>query len=409
MRGALNFALVLFFAACIFDPADRLLGLKVPLFIACWLIALASCALSREKCYVHIDLVRYTLLFLLVPVLSVASYWAVDGGEPFEGFQLLKGYLLVTLGALLFTQRIDALPHLAALLTALALAIIGVFVTLLVAPGLAVPLRLFGNATGMLYLDSRDYGSGLVLSQVYFATSPMLAISVAYYYHLARVSSVTKRKLAYYAAAVVSIVAMPLAGTRNNIAVAIFLPLTLSVVYGKNRVASGIAALAFALGLVIVFFDEIAVLLNPLEFSNNLKLALLDDYANLLSQPSVLLFGKGLGSYDYWTPRGSEYFVTELTYLELFRTFGVLGALLVLALLLFPLLYAFFVRPAFTQGHIVIAYAFYLVMAVSNPTLFSSLGILILAIVLANIFLFEDRVRNGAQFPVLHPLVVARP
>src|SRR5688572_7404145 len=186
MRGALKFALVLFFASCIFDPADRLLGLKVHLFIACWLIALAACAASRKKCYIDVDLVRYTLLFLFVPVLSVAAYWAVDGSEPFEGFQLLKGYLLVTLGALLFIQRIDALPYLAALLTVLGLAIIGVFFAVLIEPGLAVPLRLFGNATGMLYLDSRDYGSGLVFAQAYFATSPMLAVSIAYYYYLAR-------------------------------------------------------------------------------------------------------------------------------------------------------------------------------------------------------------------------------
>ena len=399
MRWMLKVVLTLFFAACIFDPADRVLGLKVYLFIVCWGVTVASCAVARDPCYLDEGLLRYTLLFLLIPVLSIGWYWLIDGGEPFEGLQLLKGYVLVTLGALLFTQRLDGLPYLAALLTVLALLIITIFVTLLIEPGLAVPLGVFGNATQILYLDSRNYGSGLVLSQVYFATSPMLAIAIAYYYHLARTSAAGRRRLAYYAAAAASIVAMPLAGTRNNIAVAVFLPLALAFLYAKNKVATGIACAAFTMCLIFVFVDDIAVLLSPLEFSNNLKLSLLEDYADLLSDPLNLLFGRGLGSYDYWTARGYEYFVTELTYIELVRNFGLLGALVVMGLLLFPMVYGLVLRPTFPNRYLVVAYGFYLVTSASNPTLFSSMGILILAIVLANVFLFESRLRARGTEP----------
>lgn len=372
-----------------FDPADRLLGLKIYLFVGCWLVALALCALNRDNCRIHIGLLLYILLFVLVPTLSIAWYWFVDGNEEFAGFQLLKGYLLISLSALLFIHRIDLLPHLSAVLTVLALIIIGVAIALAIEPSLAAPLYLFGVSSGVLFLDSRDYGSGVVLSQIYFVTSPMLAISIAYYYHQARGAVRSREKLVCYMLAMISIVAMPIAGTRNNIAVALLLPLTLFVVYSKRRLLSAAVSGTFLLVLVIIFLDQAAAFLDPSEFSNNIKLALLDDYVHILSEPLVLLFGHGLGAYDYWAARDYYFYTSELTYFELIRSFGIFGALTMLGLLLFPFVYTSFVKRSFDQRHIILGYAFYLVMCASNPNLFSSMGVLILSIILANIFLYE--------------------
>lgn len=389
LRRVLSFVLILFLVSCVFDPADKLLGLKVQLFALCWFVTFILCATSREKCGIHLGLLVYTLLFILVPVLSIAWYWAVNGGEPFKGFQLLKGYILVTLGPLLFVNRINLLPQLAAVLTILAVAIILVFLIVLAVPDFYSVLHVFGNATGIVLVDNRDYGSGLVLLQIYFVTSPMLAISIAHYFQLARSSPHTRSRIWFGVLTLINICAMMLAGSRNNIATAILLTLVLLFLSAKHKILSALVSIGFAALLLVLFFDEILVLLDPAEISNSIKLSLLDDYGEFFGDPIGLLFGQGLGAYQYWAAKGSYFYISELTYLELIRNFGAFGAMLMLGLLLFPLIYALFVNRAFGEKHVVIGYAFYLVMCISNPNLFSSLGILILSVLLANIFLFD--------------------
>jgi hypothetical protein len=381
-------------ASCIFDPADRVLGLKVQLFLLCWFLTIVLEATRRRAHGIHVDLLLYMLLFMLVPVLSVAWYWFVDGGVPFEGLQLLKGYVLVTFAVLLYIRRIDLLPHLAGVLTILAVAVIAVFLALWFEPVLRAPLYLFGQSTGAVVLDDRDFGSGLVVLQVYFVTSPMLAISIAYFYNLARTGRTARNKLLFGALMATSAVAMFLSGTRTNILASIALPLVLFLYHSKSKGITGVAFVAIVATLAMIFAGELSVFFDPSELSNNMKLSLLDDYRELFNDPVTLLLGQGLGAYHYWSPRGSYFYVSELTYLELVRNFGVLGSLVMLTLLVFPALYAFGINRSYPKKHIVIGYAFYLLMCASNPNLFSSMGILILAIVLADIFRYDTDFRR---------------
>ena len=220
--------------SCIFDPADRVLSLKVPLFAACWAVTLAQCSFRRERCRLPLELIVYTLLFVAIPSASIVGYYVTGGGQPYDGFQLLKGYVLVSLGALLYLNRIDVLPHLAAVLTALAALILGVAIAVTVEPTLYDLLYLPGSLSGLLFLDRRDY-AGLVMLQVYFVTSPMLVISIAYYFHLAKTHASRRRRMLYAGLSAMSIVAMFFAGTRNNIIVSLLLPLALVLLYSRSR------------------------------------------------------------------------------------------------------------------------------------------------------------------------------
>src|SRR5690606_13234538 len=113
----LLFALVVFLLACVFDPADSLLGVKVQLFLVCWFIVALHALTAPGTTRVHSGLLAYVLAFLLVPSASIVWYLFWIGGEPFNGFQMLKGYVLVTLALLLHVRRIDLVPHLSAVLT----------------------------------------------------------------------------------------------------------------------------------------------------------------------------------------------------------------------------------------------------------------------------------------------------
>jgi hypothetical protein len=133
------------------------------------------------------------------------------------------------------------------------------------------------------------------------------------------------------------------------------------------------------------FFDELRAFFDPMEPSNSAKLSLLEGYGRIFSDPFSLIFGQGLGAYFHFE-RGYLY-ITEFTYLELVRNFGLFGAMVMLGLLLFPVGHAFVANRSREAKAIALGFAFYLVVCASNPGLFDSMGILMLSVILANIYL----------------------
>jgi hypothetical protein len=384
-RGIVGLILLLFLLSCIFDPADRVLSLKVWLFLLCWVITFFVFASSRAQIGMPRELLIYILLFVLIPLFSIVWFWLTNGSPRFEGFNLLKGYLLITLAPLLVLNRINLLPLLCAVLTLLALGVIGVFVALQLMPELFAALYIFGPSTGILFVDNRSYGANVTLLQVYFVTSPMLVIAIAYYFHRARSAQYVRARMLFWALVVINVLGMLLAGSRNNIVVSLLLPIALSFLYARNRTIGALIAAVVVAILCVVFADQLAAFFDPAEESNSAKLSLLEGYLRIFSEPLPLIFGRGLGAYDDWE-RGNLS-VTEFTYLELVRNFGLLGAMVMLGLLLFPIWHAFTAHRPRADKAIALGFAFYLVMCISNPNLFSSMGILILSVMVANIFL----------------------
>ena len=299
---------------------------------------------------------------------------------------MLKGYVLITLALMLVISRTDLLPRLCAVLTMLALAVIGVFIAVQLVPELLPVLNLFGRRTDLLSVSIRDYGSDVRLLHVYFATSPMLAISIAYYFDRAHSARRGARAVVLWGLLTINVVGMLLAGTRNNILVSLLLPTVLVFYYARNKVVGAFVSLTAVAGLVVVFARELEAFFNPSEASNRTKLAMVDEYIVILSDPINLVFGRGLGAYEDWEGRAVKY-VTELTYLDMIRNFGLIGAAVMLGLLLFPVWHAFATNQSRTNKAMAIGFTSYLGMCASNPNLFSSMGILILSVMLSAIFL----------------------
>lgn len=413
----LSVCLLLFLLACVFDPADKVLSVKVYIFALCWAVTLAMLLSSRNPITISRGLVIYTLLFILVPLYSIVWYWFMDGSVPFRGFSMLKGYVLITLAAMLVLSRVDLLPQLCAVLTVLALAIIGVFIAIQIYPALFLLVYVVGSRTDALFVANRAYASDVVLTQVYFVTSPMLAIAVAYYFDRAWSAPGGKQAARLWSLVAINAVGMFLAGTRNNILVSMLLPATLFFYYARNKAIGALVSLTAMGALVVVFNRALVAFFDPTEKSNSTKLALFEDYSRILSDPVNLIFGRGLGAYEFWENRGFNggfNFVTELTYLEMIRNFGVLGAVVMLGLLLFPIWHAFATNSSRTSRAIAIGFASYLGMCASNPNLFSSMGILILSVMLSALFLAERAKAPGAGtlLPASHPqagFMLARP
>jgi hypothetical protein len=383
--------LLLFVLETLFDPADLILGLKLPLFVLCWATGFIVCLVQSTRLKLPLGLLLYDLLLITIPLVSIAGYLLVDGRDPYEGFFLLKAFLFISLSLLLYATRTNLLSYLCAALSVLSLAVIVVGTLVLLQPELFLPFYAFGMQYGMFSIGNRDYG-GLVMFQMYFVTSPMLAISTAFYFD--RAVARPERRLLYGLLTVVNLTGMILAGSRNNLMGGVLLPIALFFLHARRKLLAGIATLLVTIGAVGYFSSELAILLDPTEASNRTKLGFLDDYGRILSSPLTILFGRGLGAYEHWTGRGYT-FQTEVTYLEVFRNFGlVLGSVMIL-LLLYPVAYAFAMRRDYPERSVILGYLLYLVMCASNPNLFGSMGMLILAILTANMAMFQVSAVDG--------------
>jgi len=384
----------LFLLSTLFDPADKLFNLKVPLFLGCWIFGGLILLIDKSAIKIPINLLMYVFLMIIIPLISIAYYLAIDGSDPFEGFLLLKSYLFFSFALLLFATRVDVLKYLSIGLALLAFSVLALSVFILFFPEVYWEVYHFGERYGIYHIDkTRDYGGGMKFFQMYFVTSSMLVIAIAYYFDKWRSLKIKKRRWPYFILVIMIVCAMFVAGTRNNMIFSVLLLMGLIFLYSRQKLLVGVSLTVIVGVFAILWSDQILALFDPNEPSNYTKLLFLGDYSRFLSDYQTLFFGQGLGAYEYWTGRGYN-FVTELTYFEVIRYFGILMGGVILFLMLYPVIYAFVLRGSYNQKSIVFAYATYLLMSATNPLFFSSMGMLILAIVISNIFIFESNIRR---------------
>ena len=370
-----------------FDPADKLLGLKIPLFLACWVIFVFSYKSFNLK--FPRELIYFALFFLTIPIISISYYLIFDGSFPYGGFSLFKSFLFVSFIFILYRKKIDLIPSISRILTVLSFLIISLYIIVLVFPFLFISIFDFGEQTGIFLIGQRVYSSNLKLWSIYFVSSPMIIIAIAYYFDKAFKS----RKIKYYLILIINIFAMFIAGTRNNMIMSIALPLILYFIYSKNKKFALITLFSIVTLGSIYLIEIIGDLFNPYEESNNVKLNFLSDYIEIFSNPQTLLFGQGLGAYENFNSIGRFYFTSELTYFEIFRYFGIFLGSVIIYFMFFPVIYSYYNRYKVNNKHIVIAYFLYLIMTFSNPLFFSSLGMLFFAIIVTK-FSFTKKYLN---------------
>ena len=134
----------------------------------------------------------------------------------------------------------------------------------------------------------------------------------------------------------------------------------------------------------VVKRDAIQGMLSVSEESNSIKLQHLRDYGVVLSNPTTLLIGQGLGAVFNSTEYGYTS-VTELTYLDMLRSYGILFAAPLLFCLLYPLV-CLTRHSRRSEQFLYLGYASYLVICITDPYLMSSSGMLVLSIVVAKTF-----------------------
>jgi hypothetical protein len=384
MTTALRWVLILLLLVAVFDPADRITHLKVPLFVLAWLIFLVDTAVAAKPAAVPYGLLLYTTVFVFVLPLGSIAYYFLSGGalEPYEGFPTFKSYLFLTLAVLLTIKRIDLVRPLSFILTLLSCVLLVTYASILMVPFLYLYLLALGSDYGFLAVGGRTYGDTSYLV-VYYVTSPLIVIAETYFAHRA-VTSVGRTRYLNIVLLAINVLGILKGGTRNNLVIGLVAPLAVIFWYSRRKI---LIASLYAAALVValaVNYQFISGMLDPTEVSNAVKLSHLRDYLDLFGNVPTLLLGQGLGSYFNTTARGSLS-LTELTYMEFVRNYGLVVASVFFGLLLYPLWSLSKLR--YRESHyIFLAYFGYLVMCITNPLLVSSSGMLILAVVLYKVF-----------------------
>ena len=391
MNVLLRLNLLLLLAAAIFDPSDLLFHAKVPLFVGIWILLLADLAIPGHQRYeVPTNLYLYICVFAFFLPLTGMLIYVLRGGitEGYEGVQYYKAYLFLTLCIPLAMKRIDVIRPLSMVLSVLSLATIGLYAITFNDDVLRSQLWLVGDSYTIFSLNERSYGS-LTYQMVYFHTSPLLVVAVAYFCYQSLVS-VGRARFWNVLLLALNVCGMVLSGTRNNMIIGVLMPLMIVAWYTGLRVRLGVVAVLAAILSVGLGFGVVQAMLSSDDASNTIKLLYFRDYGVLFSNWLTLLFGQGFGSSFFATALGTRVSVTELTYVELLRNYGLIMGCIFYFLLLYPV--RTLRNPEARPDHyLFLGYLGYLYLCTANPLLLSSSGMLVLAMVLVKTFSWPVR------------------
>lgn len=391
MNVLLRLNLLLLLAAAIFDPSDLLLHAKVPLFVGIWILLLADLAIpGHERYEVPTNLYLYIYVFVFfLPLVGMLIY-VLRGGETdsYQGLGYYKSYLFLTLCIPLAMKKIDVIRPLTMILSALSLATIGLYAITFNNDVLRSQLWLVGDIYTIFSLNERSYGS-LTYQMVYFHTSPLLVVAVAYFCYQSLVS-VGRARFWNVCLLALNVCGMVLSGTRNNMIIGLLVPLMIVAWYKGTKARLAVAATLAVVLLLAVGYGVVEAMFSPDDASNSVKLLYFRDYAAVFNSWPTLLFGQGFGSSFFSAALGTRVSVTELTYVELLRNYGLVMGCIFYFLLLYPL--RTLRNPEARPDHyLLLGYLGYLYLCTANPLLLSSSGMLVLAIVLVKTFSWPVR------------------
>lgn len=230
-------------------------------------------------------------------------------------------------------------------------------------------------------LGFRDY-AGIPFPYIYFLASPVLVFLICY--DLNKLFS--NFKFRYIILSCMSLLAYGLSGTRSHLIISLIIgPLFYILLCSKHKLLFSLIFVAFFGVYVTSYgFHIVESFFSKEEASNAIKLAMLDGYSEIFDSPLTFFFGQGYNA--RWSPPlmdmiGVDASKTELTYLELFRVYG-----LFIAIPFYILLLTLFYRLSTMSRDykwLIPALFVFLLDSALNPYIFSTNGMLPLGLIIS--------------------------
>jgi hypothetical protein len=235
-------------------------------------------------------------------------------------------------------------------------------------------------------VSTREY-SGVTMPYIYFLASPLLIFLIAYdFFKLQQVLSF--KNFFMFTTATIS---FALTGTRAHMLIAVFfIPLYLFLTMNSRAIIKTALMLPSIIIIILAvpdFRDLIGAFFSSTEASNSLKLTLLVGYAEIFSNPLIILFGQGFNAHEWSLTLRDMIAIefgaskTELTYLEFVRVFGFINAAIFLFIII--LLLISIKKLGRNFNWIYPGLIIFLINSGFNPYLFSVNGMLPLGLITA--------------------------
>jgi len=297
---------------------------------------------------------------------------ALPIGEP-PHFQLMKEFSVVLILPVILGEGIDLMTPILRWSI-----VIAIFTLLLAALSLVSPL-LFSVVKGIaIESDNAIIRSraelGLGIGSFYYKTVSVLVFPIAY--HLRNLLNGPRKLMNGFM--VLMFIAAVLCSDSRAAAIAVFLVIVFFVIQ-KVKATVGVGPELLALLLMIVLpAGYFAAFFHPNELSNAAKLGHVHCYAVLFNDhPTYLLWGQGADTEFYTEGFEVKTTLTELTYIDMIRWFGIPVAALILGAVLYPVIVL--ARRKDDFSYLAVPYVAYLWEAASNPLLICSFGALVVS------------------------------
>lgn len=355
----------LFCLTSILDPTNSILRLKLPIFV----IFVFSLIVNDKP---QIKYVGYYVFIFFVLIVSLASGIVSDADIDFQlTIQFFVFFLLFV--CLLWDSYIDLFKPL--VLSSLFVSIITIigFVVMLGFPNIEGALFVFSTAHDFTFLMARRNFLGIEVVSFFYKSIPIVIIPASYY--LNEIINYNKRTIKNLLFVSIFLFALFCAGNRAMIGVVFLIIFFIS--YGKISKWPLFKPLLIFILFVAVYVGILSITEKG-EESNDIKFGHIQSYIEYFSDKwYLLLFGSGAGSLFYSKGFQEMTGVTEWTYLEMIRLYGLFGTIMILMFFTYPLrnyyrkLETIYAWKAFALGYI-----FYFLVSASNPYLMGSTGFL---------------------------------
>jgi hypothetical protein len=367
-------AVILLVFAALLDPADQIFHLKIPAFSAVVLISICRRGLFRKT----VSGTVWTATIATAVVVPLA--WTLLGLLNFglhsgdTQFATLKSFLFLLILPVLICEDIDLaslVKRMGIVLVALTFFMVAVS---FISPAIFLVLYEFCLAKQCAIITTSRDLLGVGLGQFYYKTSALMIFPFAHYcarlFHRGNKSFVPLCMVLCYSAALL------FSGTRANFLAAVFVGGVIALVYIRASFGLTASVVVALLGAILLSITLIPKFTQPDEESNSIKLAHLRSYEKEFDEhPEILLWGQGTETGFYsegfqdWTT------VTELSFMELIRVFGIPITVLFSGGLAW-IGFALYTRRSYSA---LLAYIAYVAIAGSNPLLISSTGFIIIS------------------------------
>lgn len=223
------------------------------------------------------------------------------------------------------------------------------------------------------FLGQRDLGS-FKLIMVHFRTAPLQIISFSIYFTRLLDSNKIKDKIKNFIAFGINGASIVISASRGSILfsfIALYLLCFFNISKKKYRRLFYLFTFVGVLGFSYLLTNSNAF--DSKEESNSVKLLHIKSFNSYADQnPFLFLLGHGTGSKYYTAGFGRYAVVTEITYLDMIRWWGVFGTIIMLILMVIPI--------KKISIKIFIPFFMYFINAATNPLIFSSVGMLAISV-----------------------------